>query len=154
MPAGWEVRQSTSQNRPYYFNRNTGVTQWEYPEDSDSDSGEEKVRVLHLLVKHAGSRRPASWRQPSITIPLEEAQRQIKAHREAIMAAPDKLAKFKELASQYSDCSSAQNQGDLGSFGRGEMQKPFEETSFSLPVNGISNPIITDSGVHIIYRLA
>ena len=31
-------------------------------------------------------------------------------------------ATFEELASEYSDCSSAKRGGDLGPFGRGEMQ--------------------------------
>ena len=31
-------------------------------------------------------------------------------------------ATFEELASKYSDCSSAKKGGDLGPFGRGEMQ--------------------------------
>ncbi len=31
-------------------------------------------------------------------------------------------ASFEELASKYSDCSSAKRGGDLGPFGHGEMQ--------------------------------
>ena len=34
---------------------------------------------------------------------------------------------FQELASEFSDCSSAKRGGDLGRFGRGQMQRPFEE---------------------------
>ena len=59
---------------------------------------------------------------------------------------------FEELASQFSDCSSAKQGGDLGPFGRGQMQKPFEDAAFGLKVGEISGPIWTDSGVHIIYR--
>lgn len=33
----------------------------------------ETVQCLHLLQKHRGSRRPASWRNPHITITKEEA---------------------------------------------------------------------------------
>ena len=62
--------------------------------------------------------------------------------------------KFEELASQYSDCSSARNGGDLGEFGRGQMQKPFEDAGFSMKVGDLSNPVWTDSGVHIILRTA
>jgi NIMA-interacting peptidyl-prolyl cis-trans isomerase 1 len=36
---------------------------------------------------------------------------------------------FEELATQYSDCSSAKRGGDLGMFGQGQMQKPFEEVT-------------------------
>ena len=61
---------------------------------------------------------------------------------------------FEELASQYSDCSSAKRGGDLGPFGRGQMQKPFEDAGFSLKVGELSEPVWTDSGVHIILRTA
>ena len=44
--------------------------------------------------------------------------------------------------------------GDLGSFSRGQMQKPFEEASFALPMGGLSEIVDTESGIHIILRLA
>ena len=61
---------------------------------------------------------------------------------------------FEELASQFSDCSSAKRGGDLGPFGRGAMQKPFEDASYALQVGEMSVPVWTDSGVHIIKRVA
>ena len=39
---------------------------------------------------------------------------------------------FEELASEVSDCSSAKRGGDLGKFGRGQMQRPFEEVNLDL----------------------
>ena len=63
-------------------------------------------------------------------------------------------ATFAEMARQFSDCSSAQRGGDLGPFGRGQMQKPFEDASFALKVGQMSDIIDTDSGVHIILRTA
>lgn len=60
--------------------------------------------------------------------------------------------KFAHLASQYSDCSSYKSKGDLGWFGKGQMQKPFEEGVLALPVGGISDVVETDSGVHLIMR--
>lgn len=54
----------------------------------------------------------------------------------------------------YSDCSSARQGGDLGFFGRGQMQKPFEEATYALPVGGMSGVVQTDSGTHIILRTA
>ena len=61
---------------------------------------------------------------------------------------------FSELASTESDCSSAKKGGDLGYFGRGQMQKPFEEASYALKVNELSEVVETDSGLHIILRTA
>ena len=60
---------------------------------------------------------------------------------------------FEELATEFSDCSSAKRGGDLGLFGRQQMQKPFEDASFALTVGELSEPVWTDSGVHIIKRL-
>ena len=61
---------------------------------------------------------------------------------------------FEELASQLSDCSSAKHGGDLGMFGHGQMQKPFEDATYGLKVGEMSEPVWTDSGVHIILRTA
>ena len=61
---------------------------------------------------------------------------------------------FASLASQESDCSSAKRGGDLNYFPKGQMQIPFEEAAFALDVGGLSDPVFTDSGVHIIYRTA
>lgn len=52
-------------------------------------------------------------------------------YREQIVSGADT---FESLASQFSDCSSAKRGGDLGPFGRGAMQKPFEEAAFALEV--------------------
>ena len=41
----------------------------------------------------------------------------------------DKEISFEDLAKKESDCSSAKRGGDLGFFGPGEMQKPFERAS-------------------------
>lgn len=61
---------------------------------------------------------------------------------------------FTELASKESDCSSAKRGGDLGYFHRGQMQKPFEDAAFALKVGELSQPVWTDSGVHLILRTA
>lgn len=57
-----------------------------------------------------------------------------------------------QLAQKYSDCSSAKRGGDLGPFGRGAMQKPFEDATFALNVGELSDIIETDSGLHLIER--
>lgn len=74
-----------------------------------------------------------------------------KAYREQIVSGK---STFTELASKYSDCSSAKRGGDLGPFGRGSMQKPFEQAAFALKVGELSSSVDTDSGIHIIERTA
>ncbi|KAJ8550772.1 hypothetical protein K7X08_000142 [Anisodus acutangulus] len=61
-------------------------------------------------------------------------------------------SKFKDVTSRFSDYSSAKCSGDLGPFGRGQMKKPFEYTTYALKVGEISDIIDTDSGAHIIMR--
>jgi peptidyl-prolyl cis-trans isomerase NIMA-interacting 1 len=111
----------------------------------------ETVSASHLLVKHRGSRRPSSWKEKVVTRTLEEAREQVAAFRARIVAGQDT---FEALAERESHCSSAKRGGDLGPFGRGKMQKVFEEASFALQVGELSGLVESDSGVHIILRTA
>ncbi|CAD5114213.1 DgyrCDS3358 [Dimorphilus gyrociliatus] len=111
----------------------------------------DSVQCLHLLVKHNKSRRPSSWRQDNITKSKEEALQELAEYRQKIVSGE---CTFEELASKVSDCSSAKRGGDLGSFGRGAMQKPFEDAAFALNVGELSGTVDTESGVHIIKRIA
>lgn len=144
---------STSRGIPYYYNKATGETCWERPTTTNTaGSGGGKVHAYHLLVKHCKSRRPASWRSDNITRTPEEALSILKNYEDQIRSSGDLFSELKELASQYSDCSSAKQDGDLGEFGRGQMQKAFEEAAFALKPGELSGPVNTDSGVHLIYR--
>ncbi|XP_075250672.1 peptidyl-prolyl cis-trans isomerase NIMA-interacting 1-like [Convolutriloba macropyga] len=115
----------------------------------------EQVQCLHLLVKHTGSRNPTSWKSPQITRSKEEAIEILKGfHSQLKPLSGNELVKaFGGLAATNSDCSSAKRGGDLGLFKRGQMQKPFEDASFSLQVFELSGIVDTDSGVHIILRV-
>jgi len=57
-----------------------------------------------------------------------------------------------ELAVRESDCSSARKMGDLGFFGKGDMQKEFEEAAFALKPGEVSHVVETASGLHLIER--
>lgn len=111
------------------------------------------VRASHILVKHADSRRPASWRDPD----GEHISKRTKAaaidellnYRETIEKG---ACAFEDVAREVSDCSSAKRGGDLGEFGRGAMQRAFEEATYALAVGEMSGVVETDSGVHVIVR--
>ncbi|NWJ05090.1 PIN1 isomerase, partial [Crypturellus undulatus] len=146
--------------RVYYFNHITNASQWERPSGGRNGPGEPaRVRCSHLLVKHNQSRRPSSWRQERITRSKDEALELINGKTELSLVFSGYIQKiksgeedFESLASQFSDCSSAKAGGDLGAFGRGQMQKPFEDASFALRAGEMSGPVFTESGIHIILR--
>jgi peptidyl-prolyl cis-trans isomerase C len=59
---------------------------------------------------------------------------------------------FSQLAKIHSKCPSGQNGGDLGSFQRGQMVKPFEDVAFGSDVGQVSGPVQTQFGYHLIQR--
>jgi NIMA-interacting peptidyl-prolyl cis-trans isomerase 1 len=87
--------------------------------------------------------------QENITRTKEEAIKILKNYQDQIKGSPDIFA---ELANKHSDCSSHSNGGDLGWFGRGQMQKPFEDAAYGLEVGEISDVFSSDSGVHLVLR--
>ena len=82
----------------------------------------------------------------------EEEKAAAKKKAEALAAqAKANPAKFGELAKANSqDPGSAQQGGDLGSFGRGSMVKPFEDAVFAAKAGDIVGPVQTDFGYHVI----
>ena len=87
--------------------------------------------------------------QPNITRSKEEAIAILRGYQAEIGGSRDK---FGALAREHSDCSSHDHDGDLGRFGSGQMQKPFEDAAFGLRVGEISGIVETQSGVHLILR--
>ncbi|CAE7208245.1 unnamed protein product [Rhizoctonia solani] len=167
--AGWEVRKSNSRGVHYFYNPETKESRWEPPEGFTEEQVKAlpgaaehikdktnsasvptgQMRASHLLVKHSGSRRPSSWKEENITRSKDDAIKILEGYAAEIGTDP---IKFAELATEYSDCSSHRNGGDLGVFGKGQMQKPFEDGVLALEVGGISGVVETDSGVHLIMR--
>src|SRR3989338_7330009 len=160
----WVQHESkTYPGQTYYYNTATGESPWQRPDVAPSSGGgggggggpnSGKVHVLHILVKHEHSRRPSSWRTPVITRSRAAAVEEMRRLRASLADAPDLEARFRHTASHVSDCSSASRGGDLGPFGRGEMQPEFEEAAYALRVGQLSDLVHTASGVHILLRLA
>lgn len=61
---------------------------------------------------------------------------------------------FASAAVTYSECPSSKQGGNLGIFGRGQMVKPFEDAAFNLSVGQISDPVQTQFGYHLIFRIS
>jgi len=92
----------------------------------------DQVRTAHLLIKHTGSRNPVSRRtNAQVTLTPEAAMKELQEYEAKIKAEGIKET-FPHYAHERSDCSSFSRNGDLGHFGRGAMQRPFEEASFAL----------------------
>ncbi|MFB6209265.1 MAG: peptidylprolyl isomerase [Candidatus Nanohaloarchaea archaeon] len=87
-----------------------------------------EVRASHILVEN------------------EEHAKQIKLELER----SDKT--FSDLAEEKSEGPSADNGGDLGWFGRGDMVKPFEKKAFELDEGEVSDPVETRFGWHLIKK--
>ena len=87
----------------------------------------DKIRASHILVDH-------------------------KHEIDDIVQKLDNGETFEKLASDFSNCPSGKNGGDLGAFGKGMMVKPFEDAAFALEVGAISGPVQTQFGYHLIKR--
>jgi len=91
-----------------------------------------KIRASHILV-------------PT----LEQAQ-----EIQALILEGNSGDTFIELAKNHSTCPSGANGGDLGFFAEGQMVKPFEDVAYALAPGGVSYPVQTQFGYHIIWRTA
>lgn len=89
-----------------------------------------------------GKERPSAAAR-HILVATKEQCEELKAQIEA-------GADFGELAKQYSSCPSGKQGGDLGTFKRGQMVKPFDDVVFSAPLNTVQGPVQTQFGYHLI----
>lgn len=100
----------------------------------------EKTHARHILIKTASTDDDAA---------KKEKRAKIEAIRKKITAGGD----FAEIAKANSECPSKEKGGDLGSFARGQMVKPFEDAAFSQKIKEIGPVIETQFGYHIIQVL-
>jgi len=101
------------------------------------DTGE-RVKASHILVRvpegAAGARKE-----------------ELRKKAEGILARVRAREDFAALAKESSeDPGSAQNGGELGTFGRGQMVPPFEQAAFALKAGEVSGVVETPFGFHII----
>ena len=110
-----------------------------YKANADKYQNQQQREASHILITASKNAPPAE-------------KEKAKAKAEDVLNQIRKNPKqFAELATKYSqDPESAKKGGDLGSFGRGMMVKPFDDAVFSMKVNEISNIVESDFGYHII----
>lgn len=108
-----------------------------YFTENVSNFNGETVTASHILIDTKGVTDEAK---------LKEA----KEKADKIKKELDGGADFVQLAKAYSDCLSAKAGGDLGPIKRGEMVKKFTDVAYATELNGISDPVKTQFGYHII----
>ncbi|MFZ4437774.1 MAG: peptidylprolyl isomerase [Syntrophales bacterium] len=111
-----------------------------YEKNKEKFTTPESVHARHLLVSKV----------PEDT-DKTKADKKVKAEglQKKLVAGAD----FADLAAKNSDCPSKEKGGDLGTFTRGQMVKPFEDAAFSQQKNVIGPVVETDFGFHIIQVL-
>jgi peptidyl-prolyl cis-trans isomerase C len=111
-----------------------------YNENKKKYDMPESVHARHILIKvdeKADDKTKA------------EKKGKIEAVRKQLVGGAD----FAKLAGEVSDCPSKAKGGDLGTFPRGRMVKPFEDAAFGQKVNEIGPVIQTQFGYHIVQVL-
>jgi peptidyl-prolyl cis-trans isomerase C len=111
-----------------------------YEKNKEKFMKPESVHARHLLVAKV----PEDTDKTKI-----DKKAKAEELRKKLLAGAD----FADLAAKNSDCPSKQNGGDLGTFARGKMVKPFEDAAFSQQQNAIGPVVETDFGFHIIQVL-
>ncbi|MBL9037024.1 MAG: peptidylprolyl isomerase [Archangium sp.] len=110
----------------------------EYAKMSRDESLDAEVHARHLLVQ----------------LPPKPTPEQVEAARVKAQALAEEARQpsvdFAQLAMKKSDGPSASEGGDLGFFRRGTMVAEFERAAFGLPLGGVSDPVRTKFGWHVI----
>ena len=97
----------------------------------------EQVQARHILIKVDPKADPAQ---------KAEARKKLENIQQKLHKGED----FAALAKAFSECPSGANGGDLGSFGRGQMVKPFEDAAFASKPGEVSDIVETKFGYHLI----
>ena len=97
-----------------------------------------QTRVRHIVLR------------PSAQLGIDAVERRILDFRQQIASG---AKTFEEIARQYSEDGSAQSGGDLGWASPGSFVPEFEEAMDKLPINGLSGPVRSRFGVHLIQVL-
>lgn len=122
----------------YFRNSFDDKTMKRFFEENKSVFNGEAVKVSHILI---------DTRNMKTQEEFSHALEQIKNIKREI----DRGAAFDEIAKKYSNCPSAQNGGNLGFIQRkGNFAKSFLDTAFSLRIDQVSEPVLTEYGYHLI----
>ena len=102
----------------------------------------EQIQASHVLVSHVNAQNSSSL------LTKAEALERIQDLKSQVLSGMS----FSEIATDFSDCPSAEKGGDLGKFGRGAMVQAFDIAAFELEVGEVSEVVETEFGYHLIHR--
>ena len=108
------------------------------------DQGPQELAGAHILIMYQGSQRAPA----TITRTKEEA---LALAQEVARKAKDG-GDFAALAKEYSDGPSGPQGGDLGTWVQGRMVPEFDTAILGMEVGGVSDPVETGFGYHVITR--
>ncbi len=108
-----------------------------YENNIEQFKSPQTVQARHILIKVDENATPEQ---------VEEARQRIEDVHKLAIAGED----FAELAAEYSEGPTKTKGGDLGTFRRQDMVKPFSDKAFAMQAGEISEPVRTDFGWHII----
>jgi peptidyl-prolyl cis-trans isomerase SurA len=98
----------------------------------------EQTRARHVLLR------------TSPQLDAQTAARRLVEYKRQIEAG---TASFEDIARRFSEDGSAAAGGDLGWSNPGQMVPEFEQAMNALPLNGLSDPVVSRFGVHLIQVL-
>ena len=108
-----------------------------YESNPEKSKNPKTVQARHILIKVAQNAKPEE---------VESARQRA----EDVLKLASEGQDFAALAQQYSEGPTKTKGGDLGTFRREAMVKPFADKAFSMKAGDISNPVRTRFGWHII----
>lgn len=109
-----------------------------YDENLDKYKQKEQIKASHILFK------------VEKTTPEKEKKEKLAEAKKVMNEAKKAGANFEEIAKKYSDGPTKDRGGDLGTFSRGRMVKPFEDAAFAAKAGDVVGPVETQFGYHVI----
>ena len=103
----------------------------------------EQYNASHILIAYEGAERSKATRSKEEALALA---------KELAAKAKEDGADFAALAIKHSDGPSGVKGGDLGNFEFDKMVPEFSKATVDLEIGGVSDPVETGFGYHIILR--
>ena len=121
----------------------SAVTSSQAPLPGRNAKGE--INAAHILIMYQGSSRAPA----TVTRSKQEALALAQEIEKKITGGQ---ADFAALATEFSDCPSAADGGNLGNFLPSQMAYEFSQTAVQLAVGEVSGIVETEFGYHLIRR--